>query len=219
MFCLILNQPMSDPVNTIDTSGSIQTKLRERVTFFADGLTINKPWGLGSTTFIANEDIAGFRFGACDLRGPRFSFGIQYFIEIKSFKSEIFRVKLNSWFGINRQAYYSLWAELLQKLWDHSIAHQLQYYTELYNIQQAFDLAGVNFYADGISWDNGDRLKWEKIAIKTYQNYFMIYHAEEPTQYKCILFSVRWNAVILQSLLKDIVQEHAKVHRSIRRGL
>ena len=210
---------MTDPQNTIVITGLIQERVCKKVVFAHGGLTIEQPLSLAGSRFIASETISAFRFGVRELRGYKFSFGRQYFIEIKDFKSQIFRIKLNSWFGVKRQVYYSFWAELLQKLWDHSVAHQLHYYTELYNIQQAFDLAGVNFCADGISWDNGDKLKWDKIAIKNYQNYFIIYHAEEPAQYKCVLFSVQWNAVILQSLLKDIVQEHAKVHRSIRRGL
>jgi hypothetical protein len=81
-----------------------------------------------------------------------------------------------------------------------------------------FELGGVTFYPDGIRWDN-NRIPWDKIAIKSYRNYFMIHHAGKPQLYKCCIFSVDWNAVVLQSLLKDIVRENSKVRRTLRDGL
>jgi hypothetical protein len=182
---------------------------------FADeGLTIEKPLSFDPNVFIPGASIAAFRFGVQDFYGYKFTFGRQYFVETKDFKNRIFRIKLNSYYGIKRETYYKVWAELLQRLWDFYLADQLSYYTELYNIQQIFELGGVTFHPDGISWDKNSKLLWNEIAVNSYQNYFMIYHINDPKQYKCCVFSIEWNAVILQSLLKDIVKEHNKVHKS-----
>ena len=53
-----------------------------------------------------------------ELRGIKFTFGRQYFIEIKNFNCEITRIKLNSFYGIKSKEYYKIWAGLLQELWD-----------------------------------------------------------------------------------------------------
>jgi hypothetical protein len=205
---------MTAPSNNIEIPGLIPKRVIKRMVFADAGLTIEKPLSFKAKVFIPVENISAFRFGVQDFYSCKFAFCRQYFIETKDFNNKIFRIKLNSYYGIKRKTYYKVWAELLHYLWDFYLVNQLSYYTELYNIQQLFDLAGITFYADGIGWDNNNKLLWNEIAVKSYQNYFMIHHIDTPKQYKCCVFSIEWNAVILQSLLKDIVKEHKRVHKS-----
>jgi hypothetical protein len=195
----------------------IQARTCKSVIFSGDGLTVEQPFKVNSKVFLKSGDIAGFRFGIKELRLFRFCLGREYYVEIKDFKCSITRIKLYSVYGSRRKEYYKIWADLLQNLWDFYFDSQLSYYTELYNIQQCFELAGVTFHADGISWDKANKLPWDKIDIKSYQNYFLIHDADNPRLYKCCVFSIDWNGVVLQSLLKDIIREHKKVHRSIRK--
>ena len=209
---------MNQPQRIIEIKGLIREKAWKRIVFSDEGLTIGKPLRIGRDTFIPSESIASFRFGVREVRGYRFSFGRQYFIEIRDFNCRIYNIKLNSIYGLKNKEYYRIWADMLQEIWDFYFERQLHYYTELYNIQQIFELAGITFYPDGISWGKGNRLPWDKIAIKSYQNYFMIHNADDPRQYKCCIFSIDWNGVVVQSLLKDIVREYSREKRSIRRG-
>ncbi|MBS1529416.1 MAG: hypothetical protein JSU01_03835 [Bacteroidetes bacterium] len=208
---------MTYPQSIVEIPGMIQARTCKSVIFAGDGLTIEQPFKVNSKIFVPNGDIAAFRFGIKELRLFKFVLGREYYIEIKDFKCAISRIKLYSLYGARRKEYYKIWADLLQNLWDFYFDSQLSYYTELYNIQQCFELAGVTFLTDGISWNKMDRISWDKIGIKSYQNYFLIHHADDPRQYKCCIFSIDWNGVILQSLLKDIIREHQKVHRTIRR--
>lgn len=205
---------MTGPNNTIEIPGLIQKRINRKIVFSDEGLTIEKPLSFDSKVFISGENIAAFRFGTKELYGYKFAFGRQYFIETRDFQNNTFKIKLNSYYGIKRRAYYKLWAELLQQLWDFYLVNQLSYYTELYNIQQMFELAGVTFEPEGISWDNKNSLRWSEIAVKSYQTYFMIYDVDNPKKYKCCVFSIDWNAVVLQSLLKDIVKEHKRIPKS-----
>ncbi|MDB5134442.1 MAG: hypothetical protein JWP37_1045 [Mucilaginibacter sp.] len=205
---------MNSSSNIIEIPGLIQNRTSKKILFADEGLTIEKPLSFDPTLFIPGENISAFRFGVKDLYGYKFVFGRQYFIETKDFKNKIFRLKLNSYYGIRRKTYYRIWSELLQYLWDFYLVNQLSYYTELYNIQQIFELAGVTFHSDGISWDKNNKLLWNEIAVKSYQTYFMIHHIDNPKKYKCCVFSIDWNAVVLQSLLKDIVKEHKKTTKS-----
>lgn len=205
---------MNDPANIIEIPGLVQDKTMRRIVFADEGLTIERAMSLRQKVFIPSEDIAAFRFGSHDFYGYKFRFGRQYFVETRDFQNKIFRIKLNSYYGIRRKTYYKIWAELLQRLWDSYLVTQLSYYTELYNIRQMFDLAGVTFHDDGISWDGKNKLRWNEIAVKSYRTYFLIHHIEDPKRYKCCVFSIEWNAVVLQSLLKDIIKERKKVPKS-----
>lgn len=209
---------MNYPQRVIEIKGLIREKARKRIVFADEGLTIEKPYGIGRSTLIPSENIASFRFGVRELRGYKFSFGRQYFIELKDFNCGMYRIKLNSIYGLKNKEYYRVWADLLQETWNYYFENQLNYYTELYNIQQLFEVSGITFYPDGISWDKNNKLPWDKIGIKSYQNYFMVHNTDDARQYKCCIFSIDWNAVVVQSLLKDIVGEYAKVKRTIRRG-
>lgn len=196
----------------------LRDKTRNSVIFTDQGLTIEKSFGLGKSAFIASADIAAFRFGVRELKGFRYTFGRQYFIELKDFKHNLYRIKFSSFYGIKNKEYYRVWADLLQDIWDYYLANQLNYYSEMFNIQQVFDLAGVTFHADGISWNKQQKVTWDKVGLKSCQSHFMIHHTDNPDQFKCCVFSIDWNAVVLQSLLKDIIREHARVKRGIRRG-
>jgi hypothetical protein len=210
---------MTQPQITVSIPGLLQERICDRLIFSGEGLTIEKPLSFPHKVFLDHKNIAAFRFGVKELRGIKFVFGRQYFIEIKDFNCQISRIKLNSFYGIKGKEYYRIWADLLQNLWDFFLDNQLNYYTELYNIQQLFELAGVTFHADGISWNKHNKLAWNQIAIKSYRNYFMVHHIDDPKQYKCCIFSLDWNAVVLQSLLKDIVREHQRVRRTMRKDL
>jgi hypothetical protein len=208
---------MTQPQNIVEIPGFIQARTCKSVIFNGEGLTIEQPFKAHSKIFVKSADIAAFRFGIKELRLFKFALGREYYIEVKDFKFKISRIKLYSIYGGRRKEYYQIWAELLQNLWDFYFDNQLSYYTELYNIQQCFELAGITFLVDGISWNKDHKLPWDKIGIKSYQNYFLIHHIDNPQQYKCCVFSIDWNAVILQSLLKDIIREHKKVYRTIRK--
>lgn len=87
----------------------------------------------------------------------------------------------------------------------------LNYYVDLYNIQQAFELAGVRFDADGISWDKKNKLLYHEITLKNYRTYFMIHHVNDIDHRKSCSFANDWNACILQYLLKGIINQQKKI--------
>jgi hypothetical protein len=205
---------MNRPSCIIEIPGLIQNKVIKEIVFAEEGLTIKKFLSFGPSHFISGESISAFRFGVQDFYAFKFAFGRQYFIETKDFQNKISRIKLNSYYGIKDKAYYKIWAELLQHLWEFYLENQLSYYKELLNIRQLFEIAGVTFHADGISWDKENKLKWNEIVVNTCQTHFTIRHINDPARFKVCLFSIHWNAVVLQSLLKDIIKHPVRVHKS-----
>ena len=210
---------MNHPPRVIEIKELLRDKTRNKVVFSDEGLTIEKKYGFGRNEFIASSEIAAFRFGVRELKGFKYSFGRQYFIELKDFNCKLCRIKFNSLYGIKNKEYYRVWADLLQDIWDYYLANQLSYYLEMFNIQQVFVLAGVKFQPEGISWNKQQVIPWDKVELKSYQSYFMLHHADDPDQFKCCIFSIDWNAVVLQSLLKAVIKEQARIKWGIRRGL
>jgi hypothetical protein len=183
------------------------------VTFADSGVSIADPLSFDRDLFIPSENISAFRFGIKGMRFFKFTFCQKYFIEVKDYQNKIFRIKLSSYYGINSKAFFKVWADLLEHFWNFYMVDMLNFYTELFDIQQTFELSGVTFHDDGISWDGKNKLKWNQIIVNSYQTHFVIQHINDPKQSKCCVFSINWNAVILQALLKDIVKRPIKARK------
>jgi hypothetical protein len=194
-----------DATNVVEIPGFLSNSVVKKIVFDVEGVTIENS---GKTAFIPAERINAFRYGVNFTRGYSFVFGRQYFIEVKDFQNKIFKIKLNSFYGIKRNAYYEAWSAVFKQLWNHYFVNMLHYYIDLYTINQPFELAGINFDVDGISWDKKNKLAWKDVAISNYRTYFMIYNSGNPKQNKSCNFASDWNGRILQVLLKAIVRKH-----------
>ena len=214
MFFLFLKLQMAPALNVIEIPALIPNRIVKKIVFAESGLSIAKPLSIEGGLFIPCENIAGFRFGIKDMHFFNMTFCRRFFIEVKDYQNKIYRIKLNSYYGLKREAYYRVWAESLDLFWDFYMESQLNFYTELFNIQQTFELSGVTFHTDGISWDEDNKLKWNEIAVSSYQTHFVIHHVEDLSQTKCCVFSIHWNAVVLQTLLKDIIKQPIKARKS-----
>jgi len=197
-----------DASNVVEIPSFFQNKTSKKFTFTKEGIKIEKLMSFDPSVLLPSENICAFRYGVSLTRGYVFVIGRQYFIEIKDLQNKIFKIKLKSLYGIKRETYYKKWSDIFNQLWRNYFSDVLNYYTELYNIHQIFELAGVKFLSEGISWDNKNKLLWEEIALSNYRTYFMIHHIQNPNQNKSISFSTDWNAFILQSLLKRIISWH-----------
>ena len=194
--------------NVIEIPALLQNKAIKRLTFSTEGIQVEQLLSFGSPVFIPAENISAFRYKVVHLRGYAFTFGRQYIIEIKDFQNNVTQIKLTSYYGLKREAYHKLWYAIFDQLWANFFGSTLNYYIELYSIHQVFELAGVKFHTDGISWDKKNKLLWNEIALSNYRTYFMIHHAKNPMQNKSCSFSMDWNALVLQTLLRSIVNQH-----------
>ena len=204
---------MAHPLNIIEIPALISNKVVRKIVFAESGLSIEKPLSIDGDLFIPCEDIAGFRFGIKDMHIFDMTFCRRYFIEVKDYQNKIYRLKLNSYYGFKREAYYKVWAESLDYFWDFYMESQLSFYMELFNMRQTIELSGVTFNSDGISWDDNS-LSWNEIAVSSYQTHFVIHHVEDLALSKCCVFSIHWNAVVLQTLLKEIIKQPIRARKS-----
>ena len=198
---------MNAPETTIiQIPGLMSKSIRKKIIFEREGLRIQKNNSFDPPTFIAAENIAGFRFGLNWFYGFQFTVGRQYIIQIIDSQNNIFTIKLNSYYQLKQKTYHKIWLEIINQLWDNFFVNNFNYYFDLYTIKQEFDLGDIKFHPFGISWPNVS-LFWDEIAISNYQTYFTIHHRGQPMKNKHCNFKNDWNALILQSLLKKIIQE------------
>lgn len=198
---------MNESPTVIEIPALLGDTAGKRIVFSKDGLTIEKSFSLSLPVLIPAENICAFRYGVNSIRGMYFNIGRQYVIEIQDFSQKTHIIKLNSYYGIRRHIYYELWADLFNQLWNTYFLNTFNFYNELYQIKQEFELAGVKFKPFGISWSDGSLL-YSEIALSNYQSYFMIHHKNDLKKIKRCSFKNDWNAFILQCLLKCIVEEH-----------
>ncbi len=194
--------------NVVEIPLLFQNKTSKKLTFNNEGIKVEKLLSFDPSVFIPSENISAFRFGIMWVRGYKFVFGRHYIIETKDFKNNIFKIKLKSYYGIRRVTYQKIWSEIFNQLWENYFSNMLNYYFDLYNIGQIFELAGVRFLSDGISWEKSNKLLWKDIALSNYITYFMIHHVENLKEHKSCSFANDWNAFILQCLLKRIIDQN-----------
>jgi len=194
--------------STIEVPGLLSENLSKKLVFETDGLTIHKFGIFNASIFLPAQNLSAFRYGVNWTRGYRFIIGRQFFIEVQTDEKKINRIKLSSYYGIRKDLYAHLWSDIIQQLWQSYFVNIYNYYYDLYKIHQHFELCGIEFHADGITWDSRNTLAWHEIAINSYHTYFMISNHFNKKQCKSRSFANDWNAVILQVLLKAIVKEH-----------
>jgi len=194
--------------NVVNIPSFFGNKVAKKLTFTDQGIKIETT---GPTIIIPAENINAFRYRVGFIYGYWLTFGRQYVIETKDFQNKVFQIKLTSIYGIKRKAYYEAWSKIYQLLWKYYFTSTLNYYAELYKINQVFEIAGVNFDTDGISWDKKNKLQWNEIAISNYRTYFMIYNANNIKQTKSCSFANDWNASILQQIIKAVVNQQKEI--------
>ena len=204
---------MSSPLNIVEIPALIPKKIMRKIVFSNSGVSIEKPLSLKTDIFIPCENIAAFRFGIRGAHLFKWTFCRQHFVEVKDYQNKIYRIKVNCYYGVNKKAVFKVWAELLEQFWSFYMINQLSFYTELFELQQTFELSGVTFHPDGISWDNDNKLSWHEIAVSSFQTHFAIHHITDLTQSKCCVFSIHWNAVVLQSLLNNIIKQPIRARK------
>ncbi|WP_172336719.1 hypothetical protein [Mucilaginibacter sp. SG564] len=198
---------MNNSTCLIEVPALLSKKTSRILTFKTESLIIEKPTGIKPPDFIPAATIAGFRYGVSWVRGYAFTIGRQYFIEIQTDQQKVISIKLGSYYSIRKKLYDQLWSEIIHQLWRYYFVNQYNYYYDLYKINQAFELCGIYFHPNGIGWDALNILQWNEVGISSYYNYFMIYNRKNKKQYKSRSFAKDWNAVVLQAVLKEIVDE------------
>lgn len=198
---------MNDKTFIIEVPRLFQNKIYKRLTFTARGLKIERTLSFEPIVFLPAENILSFRYGVKWIKGYAATFGRQYIIQIQDSEKKIFTIKLSSYYRIRSKAYHKIWSEIFSGLWNNYFIHIYNYYSDLYSIKQDFELSTVKFNKFGISW-GGDGLFWNEIALSNYRTYFMIHHKDDFKKTHSCNFMNDWNAVVLQCLLKKIVEEH-----------
>jgi hypothetical protein len=202
---------MNEQNHVLEIPHLLSNRIGKRLIFETEGLTIEKPFSFDPTVFIPAENMAALRMGVKWIRGMRFVLGRRYVIEIKHTNDSITKLNLHSYYGLRVQNYEEAWSDTISHLYSFYFSGQLNMYMELFQLGQSFDLLGVTFHANGISWGQNGILPWNQITTSNYRTYFVIHHKQNARINKSFNFLNDWNAHILQAMLKYVGEEHKKM--------
>lgn len=207
---------MAQQNHIIEIPALLNHSISRRLIFAVEGLTIEKSFGFNALKFIPAENLAAIRMGVNNigitwLNDKFFSIGKQYVIELKLHDDSIVKINLNSLYNLRAQDYDLAWADMVKHLYSFYFSSQLNLYIELFQLKQSFNIAGINFYPNGISWDNHIMLRWNQVSLSNYQSYFVIHHRQNVHINKSFNFLDVWNAHILQAMLKYAVEDYQRM--------
>ncbi len=202
---------MNDQNQILEVPALFTNRISKRLIFETEGITIEKPFSFDSSTYIPAENLAAIRLGVKWIRGLWFVFGRQFIIELKLTDNTVTQLYMNSYYGLRVQTYEEAWNDTIRHLYGFYFSGQLNMYMELINIKQPFELLGVTFHPEGISWGKNSILPWNQIATSNYRSYFVVHHKQNVRLNKSFNFLNDWNAYLLQAMLKYVVEEHVKM--------
>ncbi|WP_448699438.1 hypothetical protein ACFGVR_20760 [Mucilaginibacter sp. AW1-3] len=195
----------------LEVPGLFSNKISKRLIFETEGLTIEKPFSFDSSLFIPAENLSAIRLGEKRMRWFSFLSGKHFIIDLLHPDDSSTRIKLSSYYGMRLQTYEEAWTDTINHLYTFYFSSQLDLYLELLHMRQSFEILGVTFHEDGISWGNNGILPWRQIALSNYRSYFVVHHKQNVRLNKSFNFLHDWNAYILQAIMKYVIEEHKKM--------
>lgn len=202
---------MNPQNHIIEIPGLFTNKISRRLIFAVEGVTIERSLGFDAYKFIPAENLVAIRMGVKWLHGFTFTVGRQYIIELKLQDDSVVKIKLNSIYNLRAQNYDEAWTDMVKHFYNFYFASQLDLYIELFQLKQRFNIAGVDFCSDGISWDKKNILGWNEISLSNYMSYFVVHHRQNVRLNMSFNFLNVWNAHILQAMIKYAVEDHQRM--------
>ena len=81
-------------------------------------------------------------------------------------------------------------------------------YLTLHTENKSFEISGVKIFPNGIQLkDNSSTIPWHKVDTKAYDYYFAIFAKGRENEYAHFNYLKDWNAVILFSVFRGILQK------------
>jgi len=195
----------------LEIPGLFTNKISKRLIFEVAGLTIEKPFSFDSAIYIPADKLSAIRLGKKSPGGMGFFLGKHFIIDLKHPDDSFTQIKFSCYCGLRMQAYEEAWTDAINHLYSFYFSSQLNMYIELFHLKQSFEILGVTFHDDGISWGNNAIVPWKHVTLSNYTSNFVIHHRNSPRLNIGFNFSYHWNAYLLQGLLKYVVEEHYKM--------
>lgn len=162
---------------------------------------------------IDKASVKEYRFGVRWISGYRFIVGREYQIFINDRNNHIMKLHFRSFYGIGKVDRHNLYSEILGNLWKYYFRDIANRYIQEFWNDLEFSIGDVTFYNDrlkikknGIFTNDLLEITWDKVRIKDYQTYFVIYSADDPAkENKSFSYMDEWNTYILHSVTMTIV--------------
>ena len=198
---------MTHSSTTLSIKSSLLDRERELVIDKAFLTYDNKDQIAELPTKFLKQDIIAFRYGIKWIRGYQFVIGRIYCVDIQSWTGEIIKVRLKSFYGVNKKTLTEKYSTIVNSLYDIYFDDITRNYLQQYSDSIDFDILGINFRSDGVLMGkNSDLIPWEDLGTKFYTTYYAVFSKSNPTVYKAFEYLNDWNTGILYSVSRGILR-------------
>lgn len=162
-----------------------------------------------SFTSFKTSEIKDFRCGISWYK-YYFVFGREYQFYIRNYRNEILKIKFNTYFGIKKKEYHSLYESIIDSLWNLYFRQQVNDFLKEFKAGESFYIGDVVINPEGIIVSVSKLVKqekvqilWEDLRFRLYNSYFSIYSNENPRNInRGYSYKEDWNTFVLYNVIK-----------------
>ncbi len=145
--------------------------------------------------------------------------GHSYHIDVRNLAGEEMKIVFKSFFAYKNPPQHARFSEMVNLIWEYFFAEAANALLLKFSRSEEFELCGVRFNKtgvvvkkDGFIKSSGFEIPFEKLQIKNYQEYFVLFSSEEPSG-TCVSFVYKdvWNALMLDLITKAIINDRQAV--------
>lgn len=177
--------------------------------FTEEGIVITEDALKYAKKIIRKDSITAIRFGVKRIRGRYFSIGRYYKIELLLENESIENLKFSSYYGFKKKFYNEKFQELINAVWNQIFYKELIDIGKRFSNDETLYICGVEFNKEGLRWDEGNYIPWNKLKLKHFKHYFAIVNTDNSQINKMLYFLTDWNSYLLKRILEEIIKQRA----------
>lgn len=156
-------------------------------------------------TTILKEDLVGFRYGFEMIKGLEFNIGREYKIFLKIKDNKELKINFKLFYARKLQEKHQLYNDIVNCIWNYYGVDLVENYLEKYQQNVSFSICGVEITSNQIRFGK-KYIDFVDLEIKEFFHYFTIQSKKDAYNNKMLYFLKDENAVILFSVLKQIIK-------------
>lgn len=153
------------------------------------------------------------RFGISPIEFDMFTIGSKFKIELKNEKNEIFKIALNSYFGIGRKRKYQLYDQIVDVIWNNYFAEPFGNLLRDWENGQTISVGKYDIDSYGITRKVGVRginMSFEEMELLPRFDHLLVNSKVNSNKYLKLIYLDDWN----WPLINDILYKKSKMHVS-----
>lgn len=157
-------------------------------------------------TRLNKSEIQDFKHGMEWIVWYKFTVGRKFSITIKYKQNKELKILFGSYFGVHKKS-IRLYAEIVENCWKFYHSSIVDKYLEKFYHNEQVEIQKIRLVQSGVRLSGEIAIiPWKKICIKEYNQYFALYHRDNPERHSLVNYN-EYGTETLWSLLRTILKE------------